>query len=142
MIPASQTMSRPGVSKNVMAQAEYMMWLGELNATRGKDNRPDWGKRRIAAERICEIIGIKDVIRAVALDGELRPAPKWPEVDIVPVGGGESLITCEVRTYVQGRGKMAVKIGLVKWGKKFDKAQIGEAMERGRWELKRLIDGT
>jgi len=126
------------IEANVMKDAIYRMWVEELNANDDK-GRADWSRRRIAAEQICDIVGVTDAVRAIALDGELRPPPKWPEVDCVPIGGGPGIITCEVRTLHPVRGKMAVKVGLARDGKKFDQAQIHEAVERGRFELGRVL---
>lgn len=122
----------------VLQQAAYLMWLEDLNATDDKGHA-DWVKRRAAADQICEMVGAKDLIRAIAMDGELRPPPKWPAVDIVPVGGGPGLITCEVRTWDEAKGKVKVKIALARKGKVFDAAQIGEAVDRGRFELRKLL---
>ena len=122
----------------VMKQAIYRMWLDELNAV-GSKGKPDWKKRRIAAEQICDLVGITDVIRAVSMDGVLRPPPQWPEVDCVPVGGGPGMITCEVRTVHPQRGKMAITIGLKRDGKTFDASQIEEAVTRGRFELEKAL---
>lgn len=125
----------------VLERATYLMWLNELNAVKENGVTPDWDKRKAAAEQIVTIVGARDLIKAIALDGELRPAPPWPQVDIVPVGGGPGLITCEVRTWVKGRGKLKVKIVLYRQkGKKFDSDKIGEAMERGKFELKKIIE--
>lgn len=126
----------------VMKRALYLMWLGELNATKVGGKKPDWQKRRIAAEAICEMVGIKDVIKAIARDGVLRPAPLWPEVDIVPVGGGPGMITCAVRTVVAGKGQIQVKCALARppGKKRFAADQISAALDRGKWELKRIIE--
>jgi len=129
----------------VLKHATYLMWLRELNATVEGTHKPDWRKRRIAAEQICEMTGIKDVIRAVARDGALRPPPQWPQVDCVPVGGGPGMITCEVRTWVPTLGKLAVKIALTRDARRpgkasnFDAGQIREAVERGTFELRKRI---
>lgn len=126
------------VDRVVMEQATYRMWLEELNAVNPK-GRPDWTKRRIAAEAICDLMGISDVIRAIAMDGELRPPPSYPEVDCVPVGGGPGIITCEVRTLHKDRGKIAIPIRLARQGKTFDARQIEEAIERGKYEIEKLL---
>lgn len=127
------------IEAGVMKDAIYRMWLDELNYTDAK-GKPDWARRRIAAEQICDMLCVTDAVRAISLDGELRPPPEWPEVDCVPVGGGPGLITCEVRTMHKERGKVSARIGLSRNGKEFDSQQISEAIERGRWELKRSIE--
>lgn len=125
---------------HAMQDAIYRMWLDELNAV-NDIGRADWHRRRIAAEEICDLVGVTGAIRAIALDGELRPPPAWPEVDCVPVGGGPGVITCEVRTQHTTAGKLGVVIGLRREGKSvFDPRQIQEAMDRGKFELRRIID--
>lgn len=125
------------IEPKVMQDAIYRMWLDELNAT--TDGKPDWTKRRAAAEQICKIVGIRDALEAITQNGILRAAPPWPAVDIVPVGGGPGMITCEVRTYARGRGKLAVKVAIGRFGGKVSQDQIAEALERGKFELKKLI---
>jgi len=128
-----------------MKQAEYRMWVEELSAVDDK-GKPDLARRHMAGHKICEMVGMTDVIRAIASDGELRPPPEWPEVDCVPVGGGPGLLTCEVRTTHPTRGKLACHIGLeVKQRvgaerESFDAEQIGEAVERGRFELTKMLE--
>ena len=127
------------IDKMVMDRAVFLMWVDMLNA-KDKGGHADWRARRIAAEELCEITGLTEVVKALSYDGLLRPPPKWPEVDCVPVGGGPGLITCEVRTMHPKRGKLGVRVGLHRAGKSFDSQQIVEAIERGRYEIKRLID--
>ena len=134
------TMLTPEENAKIMRQATYLMWVSELNAMKAGGKVADWHKRRIAAQMICEMVGVADVIKAVARDGVLRPPPLWPEVDIVPVGGGPSMVTCAVRTAHKGK-VLQVKCAMVRpsGGKKFVADQIAAALDRGKFELKRII---
>jgi hypothetical protein len=133
-------MTKP-IEPEVMDRATFLMWVDTLNAV-DKDGHADWRARRIAAEEICDMTGITDVVKAVSYDGILRPPPMWPETDCVPAGGGPGLITCEVRTTHHKMGRLGVKIGLRREGKNFDNQQIIEAVERGRFELARIINNA
>lgn len=122
-----------------MNDALYRMWVHELDAFTD-EGRIDWQKRKIAALEICKLTGVADLIRAIATDGALQVPPEWPETDVVPVGGGPGNIIVEVRTVHRGR-KHTTRIGLdAPKGRKFDSQQIGEAISRGKYELKRIIE--
>lgn len=119
-----------------LQRAEWLMWCRELETER------DWTKRRIAAERVIELFDkmhgthLKASIMAVWLNGTLRIPPTWPEVDVVPVGGGDGLLTVAVRSVIAGlRREVKVGIPLRKPGEHGD--AIAEAMQRGRWELRK-----
>ncbi len=134
----------PGVPASTWNDALWRFWTHQLEAVSQDGKRPDWRKRRIAAIEVCRMCGLAELVRAVAADGELRPPPAWPEVDCVPVGGGPGLVLCEVRTMHDGR-KHSVRIGLVrnagarKLAEAFDRGQIAEAIERGRFELRKRL---
>lgn len=115
----------------------------------GKDVRGDTGgdaeKRRrtlLAAQEICRRAGILETLQAIQADGELRPPPMWPQLDMVPVGGGPGWLAVTCRTFVQGRGIVTVS-GTVSLagGKRKRMQRVGEAFEKGKWLLKKKIDG-
>ncbi len=102
--------------------------------------RQDWTRRRRAAEEICRLHGVLDVLRAVSADGELRPPPTWPLTDIVPTGGGTGVLICSVRTFVDGVGVRQVNVNVsVPPGVRITQDQIADAHDRGKWQLKKLI---
>jgi hypothetical protein len=118
----------------VIRQAELKMWCAELDAT-------DKVRRKIAAERICEMVGIADTVRAISEGGRLRPPPDWPQVDLACVGGGPGFVSVDVRTMHEGR-PLCVGVRIVYRGQGKNSEAIGEAMEQGRRQLHNLIHGS
>lgn len=115
----------------VLRTAELRMWMDELDAL-------DAGRRLIAAERVCEMMGVADAVRAVAPDGVLRVPPDWPRVDIVPVAtetdGVVRRLVVEVRTMVSGvrlTERLRVEVGR----RGLPPGALEEAVERGRRAL-------
>ena len=128
------------IPESTMNEAIYRMFVQELDAFT-PEGRIDWPRRRQAALEICKMSGVADLVRAISAEGALSIPPPWPQTDVQPVGGGPGTIICEVRTQHSSMGRLSVRIGLDKpQGKKFDAQQIGEAIERGRYEIKRMID--
>jgi len=132
-----------GIDQATWQDALWRFWSSELEALDVAGIRPDWNKRRIAATELCKMIGLADLVQAISGEGALRPPPAWPAVDVVPIGGGPGLILCEVRTVANGR-KYGVRIGLkrgegARLPRAFDTDQIGEAVERGKFELRRKL---
>lgn len=124
----------------IMQEAQTKMWISELDA-KDEHGKPNWPMRRLAGEKVCELFGIKDALQAVSLGGELRVPPPWPEVAIVPVGGGPGFLRCEVRTLHANEIKSAAVRIAVKRTKDHEQ-QIGEAMEIGKAKLRRMVGST
>ncbi len=124
---------------DVMVEAELKMWYAELDAT--AQGRADWKMRKLAAQRICEIVGIAEAIRAVAMDGALRTPPAWPEVDLAVTGGGPGFVTFDVRTLAPSGAPLSVGMRIAFKGRNKNQEQIGEAMEMGKRKLHDLIHG-
>ena len=117
---------------------ELRMWIEQLDAK--KNGRADWPTRRLAGERVCELLGIAQQLRAVSAGGALAMPPPWPTVDIVPTGGGPGFVQCEVRTLHKGFSRsVGIRIAAGKPGT--HQAEIAEALDRGRRQLRKLIDG-
>lgn len=117
------------ISSAVLRQAELRMWMVELDAF-------DAHKRRIAARKVLELTGTLEAVRALAADGELRPPPAWPLVDIVPlacrVQGGSRVLVTGVRTAVAGQvwtEEVPVAVPLAD-------GALADAVERGRRALR------
>ncbi len=114
-----------------LRRAELRMWLDELDAL-------DAGRRLVAGERVCEMLGLADAVRAVAPDGALRPPPAWPLVDIVPVAtetdGVVRRVVVEVRTAVQGV-RMTERLRVEVGRRGLEPGALEEAVERGRRAL-------
>ena len=126
------------IDPTVMQQAELRMWMSELDATIGR--RPDWPKRRIAAQRVCEMTGLAEVVKAISANGELSIPPEWPTCDGVLVGGGVGLLTIAVRTVYHGQ-KREVRMGIKIEGRGVSHVPpFAEALERGRVELRKMIE--
>lgn len=122
------------ISTRTAREAELRMWMDALSD-------PDWRMRLLAGERVCELVGLAEAVRAVAPGGALRPAPSWPACDIAPsravVEGAERWLVCAVRTMVQGvplMEEVRVRVPL-------EAGALEEAVERGRRELARRMVG-
>lgn len=127
------------IDAQALQQAELRMWTDELEAV-DANGRPDWAKRRIAGERVCELLGIADVIKAVTAGGALEVPPTWPEVACRPVGGGPGFLRVEVSTLYNER-PLRIPMRLAALGRKGGYGeQIGAAIERGKWQLRKLIE--
>ena len=126
-----------------LAVALLKFFQNELSANKEGTTHPDWSKRHKAANLICDMVGVGEVVKAIAFDGALRPPPTWPLIDVVPVSGGVGFLTAAVRTTHPQKGKLAINMRLQRpaHAKHFDRTQIIEAYERGRFELKRVIEG-
>lgn len=119
----------PIVDAATMQWAEMQMWMLEI-----KKRGATWREKFIAAERICEIMGVDRALRAVSSNGLLRLPPPWPLVDVVPVGGGPGFITTAVRSMIGGiRREVNVRIARTD-GKPYA-AAIEEAVAVGKFKL-------
>jgi hypothetical protein len=131
-----------GIPPEVMQRAEFRYWTMQLEALL-PNGRPNWEMRRIAGVRICEMVGIAGALQAVAAGGELEAIPDWPEVSCKPVGGGVGFLHVEVATRSEKLGVVRVPIALKLVGRKETYAgQAGEAIERGRWQLRKMIESA
>jgi hypothetical protein len=101
--------------------------------------RQDWSRRRRAAEEICRLHGVLDMLRALSADGELSPPPAWPLTDIVPTGGGPGVLHCAVRTMVSGAARQYPVTVRILPGERITRDQIGSAHDQGRHALQQLL---
>ena len=120
------------VSPAVMREAELRMWIDALGSR-------DWRMRLLAGEKVCELTGVLEAVRGLAPGGALRPAPSWPQVDIVPqdcrVDADGRWLLCGVRTLVHGVPlveEVRVKVPLAD-------GALMEAVDRGRDGLARRM---
>lgn len=119
------------VTPAVLQRAELAMWIRELNHPKAS-----WNERRVAAIRICEIVGVADAVRAIGPGGVLRPPPAWPEVAMAPVGGLPGFMLVLVRSLIDGAVReVQIAVPMAKPGE--NAAAIEEARKRGVWELAR-----
>lgn len=123
------------LSKEDWDQLETLMWRRELDS-------PKRNNRLIAAERICEIAGVAEPLKAISGEGALAPVPQWPECSIHPTGGGLGVVRCRVATLHKGR-KLYVDLGIATRGGKYVPGtyqdDVAEALERGKFELRQMI---
>jgi hypothetical protein len=133
-------LSPKAIDPETLRAAEFKMWCEELEAL-DENGRPDWAKRRIAGMRVCELSGISGAIKAISAGGELDLPPAWPEVRAVPLGGGPGFLRIEVATHHEQLGVLRVPMTLRVAGRKEGYAdQANEAIERGRWTLRKMIE--
>lgn len=126
-----QLSAPPNVTPEMLAQAELNMWVTEL-----RNPRANWKTRHVAGQRICEILGIAEAVRAQSTNGMLRLPPAWPEIDCVPVGGGVGFITTAVRSMIEGQ-RREVEVRIPRADGVDMKPAIEEALLRGRFALRK-----
>ena len=120
------------MNPKLLREAELRMWIDQLGSR-------DWRMRLLAGEKVCELTGVLEAVRGLAPGGALRPAPPWPQVDIVPqecrVDADGRWLLCGVRTLVHGVPlveEVRVKVPLAD-------VALMEAVARGRDGLARRM---
>ena len=155
------------IDEEVRAAAEHVsaLWLKQQleSTTTDPDGRvrQDYAQMRAAAHVLLEQSGLLEVMRSLAMDGDLRPPPMWvngttaDETDMVPVGGGApkgadpAFLDVHVRTFHKRRGFVYVPLRIVvPWQEAPSpersvklQAMLGQAHERGKWQLRKMLNG-